>query len=106
MAPESIAAVLDVPRAQGRRTEGASVLLDYWKLTKPEINFLIAITSASGFWMATTTAPSDFPWMRLLHTLLGTALAGGGAATLNQLIELPYDARMRRTARRPLAVAQ
>src|SRR5262245_51513856 len=103
MAPESIAAVLDVPRAQGRRTDSASVVLDYWKLTKPEINFLIAITSASGFWMATTTAPSDFPWMRLLHTLLGTALAGGGAATLNQLIELPYDARMRRTARRPLA---
>src|SRR5262245_18257836 len=103
MAPESIAALLDVSRVQGPRTDGASVVFDYWKLTKPEINFLIAITSATGFWMATTSALPDFPWMTFLHTLLGTALAGSGAATLNQLIELPYDARMRRTACRPRA---
>src|SRR5260370_33652544 len=41
--------------------------------------------------------------MPFLHTLLGTVLVASGAATLNQLIELPYDAQMRRTARRPLA---
>ena len=40
--------------------------------------------------------------MPFLHALLGTVLVASGAATLNQLIELRYDARMLRTARRPL----
>ena len=103
MATESIVAVLDVPYVRGRRIGTSSALLDYWELTKPEINLLIAITAAAGFWMGTAAAPPYFPWMPFLHTLVGTALVGSGAATLNQLIELSYDARMRRTARRPLA---
>jgi protoheme IX farnesyltransferase len=41
--------------------------------------------------------------MPFIHTLLGTVFVASGAATLNQLIELQYDAQMRRTARRPLA---
>jgi protoheme IX farnesyltransferase len=45
---------------------------------------------------------AHFPWASLLHTLIGTVLVASGAATLNQLIELRYDAQMRRTARRPL----
>ena len=76
---------------------------DYWALTKPEVNFLIVVTTAAGFWMGTTAGLADFPWMALLHTLAGTALVGSGAAVLNQLIERPYDARMRRTAQRPIA---
>jgi len=79
------------------------VLLDFWQLTKPEINFLIAITAAAGFWMGAAAALPYFKWMTFFHTLLGTALVASGAATLNQLIELQYDAQMRRTARRPLA---
>jgi heme O synthase-like polyprenyltransferase len=53
-------------------------LFDYWELTKPEINFLIAITAAVGFWMGLSVAASHFPWMLFLHTLLGTALVSGG----------------------------
>jgi len=45
---------------------------------------------------------AHFPWTSLLHTLIGTVLVASGAATLNQLIELRFDAQMRRTARRPL----
>jgi len=78
-------------------------LVDYWALTKPEITFLIAITTAGGFSMGTAAALTHFPWMPFLQSLLGTALVASGAATLNQVIEMPYDARMRRTARRPLA---
>jgi heme o synthase len=77
-------------------------LFDYWELTKPEINFLIAITAAAGFWIGSPAAPPHFPWMRFIQTLLGTVLVASGAATLNQLIESQYDAQMRRTARRPL----
>jgi protoheme IX farnesyltransferase len=79
------------------------VLFDYWALTKPEITFLIAITTAAGFSIGTPGALPHFPWMPFLQSLVGTALVASGAAALNQLIELPYDARMRRTARRPLA---
>jgi heme o synthase len=76
---------------------------DYWALTKPEVNVLIVITTAAAFWMGTPAGPGVFSWMSLLHTIAGTALVGSGAAVLNQLIERPYDARMRRTAQRPLA---
>jgi protoheme IX farnesyltransferase len=103
MATEPILAVLDVSAVHGRRTTRSNVLFDYWELTKPEINFLIAITAAAGFWLGSPAAPPHFPWTPFLHTLLGTILVASGAATLNQLIELRYDAQMRRTARRPLA---
>jgi protoheme IX farnesyltransferase len=103
MATEPILAALDVSAVQGRRIASSNVLFDYWELTKPEINFLIAITAAAGFWIGSPAAPPHFPWMRLIHTLLGTVIVASGAATLNQLIELQYDAQMRRTARRPLA---
>jgi protoheme IX farnesyltransferase len=102
VATEPIAAVLDVPRVHDR-IGASSVWFDYWELTKPEINFLIAITTAAGFWMSTAAGVRDFPWMPFLHTLLGTVLVASAAATLNQLIERRYDAQMRRTARRPLA---
>jgi heme o synthase len=103
MATKPILAALDVSLVQGRRIASSNVLFDYWELTKPEINFLIAITAATGFWIGSPAAPPHFPWMRFIDTLLGTVFVASGAATLNQLIELQYDAQMRRTARRPLA---
>ena len=103
MATEPIHAALDVCAVQGRRIGSSHMLFDYWELTKPEINFLIAITAAVGFWLGTPAATPHFLWTPFLHTLLGTILVASGAATLNQLIEFRYDARMRRTARRPLA---
>ena len=103
MATEPILAVLDVSAVHGRRIACSNALFDYWELTKPEINFLIAITAAAGFWLGSSATFPHFLWMQFLHTLLGTILVASGAATLNQLIELPYDAQMRRTARRPLA---
>jgi heme o synthase len=103
VATEPILGALDLAAMQRRRRFAISaVLLDYWELTKPEINFLIVITTAAGFWMGTVVVLADFPWMLFLHTLLGTAFVASGAAALNQLTELRYDAQMRRTARRPL----
>jgi heme o synthase len=103
VATEPILGALDLVAVPRRRRFAISdVLFDYWKLTKPEINFLIIITTAAGFWMSTVAALPDFPWMLFLHTLFGTAFVASGAAILNQLIELRYDAQMRRTGRRPL----
>jgi protoheme IX farnesyltransferase len=103
VATEPILAALDVSAVQGRRIASSKMLFDYWELTKPEINFMIAITAAAGFWMGSPAELPHFPWTPFLRMLLGIILIASGAATLNQLIELRYDAQMRRTARRPLA---
>ena len=80
---------------------------DYWTLTKPEINFLIAIATFSGFYLGSSERyPGrfhDFPVLLLIHTLLGTLLVASGTGALNQYIERRFDAQMRRTARRPVA---
>jgi heme o synthase len=103
MATEPILAALDI--AAVRRRHGlfrSGVVSGYWSLTKPEVNFLIAVTAAAGFWMSVPASFAHFPWTSLLHTLIGTVLVASGAATLNQLIELRFDGQMRRTARRAL----
>jgi heme o synthase len=76
---------------------------DYWALTKPEINFLIAIATFTGFYLGLAPQAHGFPRMLLIHTLLGTLLVSSGASALNQYIERGFDAQMRRTRRRPLA---
>jgi UbiA prenyltransferase family len=72
-----------------------------WALTKPEVNFLIAIATLTGFYLAFPGQLVPFPWLRLVHTLLGTLLVASGAGTLNQYIERRFDAQMRRTSRAP-----
>ena len=80
-----------------------STVSDYWALTKPEVNFLILITTFAGFYLASTGAPVNFHLLLAFHTLLGTLLVAGGTATLNQALEFSFDRQMRRTARRPVA---
>jgi protoheme IX farnesyltransferase len=77
-------------------------LADYWTLTKPEVNFLILIATSAGFYMGLPEQSQAFPFMRLLHTLIGTLLVASGTGTLNQYIEREFDALMRRTRSRPL----
>ena len=72
---------------------------DYWALTKPEVNVLVLASTLAGFYLGSRGPLSG---LRLAHTLLGTLLVASGTATLNQFIEREYDARMRRTANRPL----
>lgn len=83
------------------RSSGA--IADYWELTKPEINFLISIVTFAGFYLGLPAELHRFPFLLLIHTLLGTLLVSSGASALNQFIERRFDARMRRTARRPMA---
>jgi len=95
-----------VPLVRRRPLAGSAVLSDYWAITKPEVNLLIGITTAAAFCIGTPAALPDFPWVKLLNTLLGTVLVASGAAALNQSIERRFDARMRRTARRPVAAGR
>ena len=91
--------------AQGRRFAG-SALSDYWALTKPEVNFLILITTFVGFYLGCGSEARTFSFLSLFNTLLGTLLVASGTGTLNQYIEREFDAQMRRTARRPAAAGR
>ena len=72
---------------------------DYWTMTKPEVNFLVVITCLAGFCLG---SPGHVDVRLLLNTLFGAFLVASGTATLNEYLERSYDARMRRTASRPL----
>jgi heme o synthase len=92
-------------RSQDGRFAG-STLSDYWALTKPEVNFLILITTGIGFYLGCGNEARPLSFGGLLNTLLGTLLVASGTGTLNQYIERKFDAQMRRTARRPAAAGR
>jgi protoheme IX farnesyltransferase len=79
-----------------------TALAEYWALTKPEVNSLIAVTTFAGFYLGYPIHSHHFPFTLLIHTLLGTLLVASGTGTLNQFFERCFDAQMRRTARRPI----
>ncbi len=85
--------------AQATLTLDRSRFVDFFMLTKPELTFLAVLTTLAGFYLGSM---GSFPGMLLLHTLLGTALVGGGAGALNQVAERKYDVQMRRTVHRPI----
>ena len=105
-------AITSAPRATAENQQGTrpvsryAAVADYWALTKPEINFLIAVATFTGFYLGQATHSQRFPFVRLIHTLLGTLLVASGTGTLNQYIERSFDAQMRRTARRPLVAGK
>jgi protoheme IX farnesyltransferase len=106
MATEPILATFDVPTVRRPRIASFSTLADYWALTKPEVNFLIVITTFVGFWMGAGTPWKDFPFLLSLHAVVGTLFVASGTGALNQYIERRFDAQMRRTWRRPLAAGR
>jgi protoheme IX farnesyltransferase len=91
---------------QERHFGGSTLLSDYWALTKPEVNFLILITTFVGFYLASANEGRPFSFAGLFNTLLGTLLVASGTGALNQYLERMFDAQMRRTARRPAAAGR
>ena len=91
---------------QERHFLASSRLSDYWALTKPEVNFLILITTFVGFYLASANEGRPFSFAGLFNTLLGTLLVASGTGALNQYVERTFDAQMRRTARRPAAAGR
>ena len=71
---------------------------DYLELTKPRLSMLSVLTALVGYYAA---RPAHDGW-KLAAVLVGTSLAAGGVAALNQFMERDTDARMKRTADRPI----
>ena len=97
--------MLDGAEATGRRsagdalTDAKSVILDYASLTKPRIISLLLLTTVATMFVADPSGPA---LSAILWTMLGGFLAAGGAGAINHYIDRDRDARMARTANRPL----
>ncbi len=106
MASEPILTPFDLSVAKRSRFSDSKIWSDYWALTKPEVNFLIVVTTFAGFYLGCPSAWHDFPFLGSINAVLGTLLVASGTGALNQYIERRFDAQMRRTARRPLAAGR
>jgi protoheme IX farnesyltransferase len=72
-------------------------------LTKPRLLVLVLVTVAVGYVVGERSNAWLVPnRMRLVPTLLGTALVAAGASAWNQFLERLRDRQMKRTASRPL----
>lgn len=93
MTPEPLpleASPADVPAARWN---------DLVELTKPRITFMVVLTAAVGFILPST---GPLPLGLFFHALAATGVLVSGASTLNQVLERETDARMHRTANRPI----
>ena len=86
--------------APGSITSGwRKTLADYVALTKPRILVLLLLTTLAAMFLATTR---PLPPLLVLWTMLGGALAAGGANAMNMFLDRDVDALMGRTSRRPV----
>ena len=92
---DTITANIEDARNTGLRDRAVA----YFELTKPRIAFLLVLSSAAGFYMASTTG---FEPVLFVNSMLSITLLAFGVSTLNQYIERDIDPLMRRTATRPL----
>jgi protoheme IX farnesyltransferase len=85
------------PRAPPRRA--LALAADYWELARPRIVGMVLCTLTVSSLVAGPQTPS---WPALIHALVGCGLVIVGAIALNGRAERQSDAKMRRTAVRPL----
>ena len=71
---------------------------DFWALTKPRVMSLVVFTALCGL----LAAPGNIHPVIGFTAILCLALGAGACGALNQYFEADIDAKMARTARRPL----
>src|SRR5258706_1869292 len=76
-----------------------SKLSAYVTLTKPDVSFLVLMTTGAGYYMG---ARGPIGWLHMIHVIVATMMIAAGTAALNHYIERESDRYMRRTASRPL----
>ncbi len=84
------------------RNRATSLLRDYAELAKLRVTSLIMMTAWCGYFFGAQKAGISSLNSGLFNVLLGIGLASGGTAALNEVLERDIDARMGRTAQRPL----
>jgi protoheme IX farnesyltransferase len=79
------------------RSRLRSLAADYFELTKPRVQSLLLFTTVATMYVA-----GDPPLGLVALTCLGGALSAGGAGAINHWFDRDLDARMARTAARPV----
>jgi protoheme IX farnesyltransferase len=89
--------VTSVPVAASGALRTRQVVADYVDLTKPKVQSLLLFTT-----VMTMEVAGDPSVSRVALTCVGGYLSAGGAGAINHYWDRDIDARMRRTANRPI----
>jgi heme o synthase len=81
----------------------ATLIHDCRELFKVRVTGMVVITGWAGFYLGSMQSGISSMQRGLLDTLFGIGLVSAGASALNQALERTSDARMMRTADRPIA---
>jgi protoheme IX farnesyltransferase len=81
----------------------ATLIHDLRELFKVKVVAMVLVTGWGGFYLGSLQSGISSVQRGLLDTLLGIGLVSAGAGALNEALERKIDARMKRTANRPLA---
>jgi protoheme IX farnesyltransferase len=84
----------------------ATLIHDLRELFKVKVVGLVLVTGWGGFYLGSMLSGISSLQRGLLDTLLGIGLVSAGAGALNEALERKTDARMVRTAGRPLAAGR
>jgi protoheme IX farnesyltransferase len=84
----------------------ATLIHDYRELFKVKVMALVVVTGAAGFYLGSAQSGISSLHMGFLQTLIGIGLVSAGAGALNEAMERRSDARMVRTAGRPMAAGR
>jgi protoheme IX farnesyltransferase len=93
-----------IPVPEPGRT--AQLIVDFRELFKVRVTGMVVITGWAGFYLGSMQSGISTMQRGLLDTLLGIGLISAGSSALNQALERKSDARMKRTADRPLAAGR
>jgi heme o synthase len=94
------ARALETPQlalAARRSSRALTLLNDYLELTKPKVQSLLLLTTIATMYVAGDPSP-----VLVALTCLGGYLSAGGAGAVNHWFDRDIDARMKRTANRPI----
>lgn len=92
---DTVSADINEAKVVGLRERAAAFV----ELTKPRIAILLVLTSAAGFYLAST---GPFNYILFANAMIAITLLAFGVATLNQYWERDLDKLMTRTQKRPL----
>lgn len=94
-------AVIDASEAEHAPSRASM----YYELTKPGISKMVMMTTLAGYHLALPSTSSLFSTTQAVHlaaTMFGTLLISSGSCVVNHILERDVDARMKRTAKRPI----
>jgi heme o synthase len=94
--PTGAVPAIEAPRL-GLAPRTRALLGDYVELTKPKVQSLLLLTTIATMYVAGDPSPA-----LVALTCLGGYLSAGGAGAVNHWFDRDIDARMTRTAQRPI----